>query len=92
LTYNVIFVSLISFVIFIFRTIVTAVNAYTQNVTLISYATAGLIVGGISRISFGMKGFIVGSTLGKLHNTDNVNNTFVKVVHFINISNKRSMI
>lgn len=65
MTYNVVFVSLISFIIFIFRTIVTAVNAYTQKVTLISYATAGFVVGGITRISFGMKGFIVGSTLGK---------------------------
>jgi len=41
------------------------VNAYTQKVTLLSYATAGLIVGGIARISFGVKGFIVGSTMGK---------------------------
>jgi len=65
LTYNVIFVSLISLIIFIFRTVVTAVNAYTQKVTLTSYATAGFVVGGIARISFGMKGFLVGSTLGK---------------------------
>lgn len=39
-------------------------NAYTQNVTVFSYAAAGLIVGGIARISFGLRGFIVGSTLG----------------------------
>lgn len=55
----------ISFIIFLFRTIVTAVNAYTQNVTIFSYGLGGLIVGGIARISFGVKGFVVGSTLGK---------------------------
>ncbi|XP_001948378.1 RPII140-upstream gene protein [Acyrthosiphon pisum] len=49
-----------------FTTIVTAVNAYTQKVTVISYATAGFVVGGIARISFGMKGFLVGSTLGAI--------------------------
>jgi len=65
LAYNIIFVDLISFIIFIFRTIVTAVNAYTQKVTVISYATAGFVVGGIARLSFGMKGFLVGATLGK---------------------------
>ncbi|XP_025203043.1 RPII140-upstream gene protein [Melanaphis sacchari] len=47
-----------------FTTVVTAVNAYTQKVTVFSYALSGFIVGGITRISFGMKGFIVGSTLG----------------------------
>ncbi|XP_015370551.1 PREDICTED: RPII140-upstream gene protein [Diuraphis noxia] len=47
-----------------FTTVVTVVNAYTQKVTVFSYAAAGLVVGGIARISFGLKGFIVGSTLG----------------------------
>lgn len=31
-----------------------------------SYAIAGFIVGGFARISLGMKGFVVGSTLGEL--------------------------
>lgn len=44
----------------------TVINAYRQDVSAISYATAGFIVGGFSRISLGFKGFIVGSTLGKL--------------------------
>lgn len=49
-----------------FSTIVTAVNAYTQNVTVFSYALGGFVVGGIARISFGVKGFVVGSTLGTI--------------------------
>ncbi|KAF0757688.1 RPII140-upstream gene protein [Aphis craccivora] len=49
-----------------FSTIVTAVNAYTQNVTVFSYALGGLVVGGFARISFGVKGFVVGSTLGTI--------------------------
>jgi len=47
-----------------FTTIVTVMNAYTQDVSIISYTTAGGIVGGFARLSFGIRGFIVGSTLG----------------------------
>lgn len=56
----------ICFFLFIFRTIVTIVNAYTQNVSVMSYAIAGFVVGGFARMSLGIKGFVVGSTLGKL--------------------------
>lgn len=49
----------------IYRTIVTALNAYFNDVSLLSYGTAGLLVGGFARLSFGLKGFVVGSTLGK---------------------------
>jgi len=48
-----------------FRTLVTITNAYRQDVSILSYTLAGCIVGGFARISFGMRGFLVGSTLGK---------------------------
>lgn len=60
-----------------FRTLVTAINAYKQHVSVVSYGLAGLIVGGFAKISMGVKGIIVGSTLGKL--------TFVKVLTFMSL-------
>ncbi|VVC25167.1 Hypothetical protein CINCED_3A003215 [Cinara cedri] len=49
-----------------FTTIVAIVNAYKQNVSVWSYTIAGLIVGGFARISMGMNGILVGSTLGAI--------------------------
>lgn len=41
-------------------------NAYlNKDAAVISYTTAGFIIGGFARISFGPRGFVVGSTLGK---------------------------
>lgn len=44
----------------------TIINAYKQKVSIISYGIAGLFVGGFARIHMGVKGALVGSTLGKL--------------------------
>lgn len=43
----------------------TALNAYQQKVSVISYAGAGFLIGGFARISMGLRGIAVGSTLGK---------------------------
>lgn len=41
-------------------------NAYmNKDAAVISYTTAGLVVGGFARIGLGLRGFVVGSTLGK---------------------------
>lgn len=50
---------------FICRTVVTIVNAYRQDVSLWGYIIAGCIIGGVTKINFGMNGILVGSTLGK---------------------------
>ncbi|XP_050430437.1 RPII140-upstream gene protein [Adelges cooleyi] len=47
-----------------FVTIVTVMNAYLNDVSALSYLTAGVIIGGVARISLGIRGLIIGSTLG----------------------------
>lgn len=51
---------------FIFSVIVSAMNAYmNKDAAVISYTTAGFVIGGFARISLGPRGFVVGSTLGE---------------------------